>query len=171
MGRSGHRTGYRTRPVPAVPARRRFEGGSSGWLKRVARKSRASNPALRGSPRQRKALIAERTERGMRRAMVTARRHLHVEDQRSFFRLMTCERRTDLGMILTPSPGWEDADRGADGAGHAARHGHGAPIPARRGSTILLPLDDVRTHAGDQLSHDPYPLTRLRRCDERERRR
>jgi hypothetical protein len=40
----------------------------------------------------------------MRRAMVMARRQLHYEDQRSFFRLMTCERRMDFAMIFTPLP-------------------------------------------------------------------
>jgi len=41
----------------------------------------------------------------IRRAMVMARRKLHFEDQRSFFRLMMCARWLDIAMILTPSPG------------------------------------------------------------------
>ena len=39
----------------------------------------------------------------MRRAIVMARRQLHFEDQRSFFRLMTRGDRVDIAMIVTPS--------------------------------------------------------------------
>jgi uncharacterized protein YehS (DUF1456 family) len=38
----------------------------------------------------------------MRHAMVMARRHLHFEDQRFFFRLMMRGLEADIAMILTP---------------------------------------------------------------------
>ena len=102
VGRS-LRPGRGFRP-PSEPSRNGGSGRTSAPGPTAISSSVQLSP---GAPTDRAMPLNRRPEvaaKQIRRAMVMARRHLHFEDQRVFFRLMTCERREDIAfaMILTP---------------------------------------------------------------------